>query len=360
LKKEIEVVSKNPVIDGLMNVVSGFLAVLNKHRQILALNETLLDMIGIGDAEKVLGLRPGEAVRCIHAQEMPGGCGTTEFCSTCGAAIAIVTSLGQNKPMERTCAVTVDKNGKKEDLYMRVRSCPITYDNSRLLLLFLQDITHQQKWAALERVFFHDINNIVTGLSGATELFTLEKGNVDQTLARKIHQLSLRLAKEVDIQRCLAQTELCTYQPALHKVSVAQVFKEIEDVFSNHPAAKNKFLTLPEIVSDLSFKTDFSILTRVLNNMLINAFEATDEGGQVKSWVERSPAGVTFFVWNRNAIPKNITKRIFQRNFSTKPENGRGLGTYSMKLFGEEFLGGKVDFTTSDSEGTVFRFCLNI
>lgn len=360
LKKEIEVVSKNPVIDGLMNVVSGFLAVLNKHRQILALNETLLDMIGIGDAEKVLGLRPGEAVRCIHAQEMPGGCGTTEFCSTCGAAIAIVTSLGQNKPMERTCAVTVDKNGKKEDLYMRVRSCPITYDNRRLLLLFLQDITHQQKWAALERVFFHDINNIVTGLSGATELFALEKGNVDQTLARKIHQLSLRLAKEVDIQRCLAQTELCTYQPALHKVSVAQVFKEIEDVFSNHPAAKNKFLTLPEIVSDLSFKTDFSILTRVLNNMLINAFEATDEGGQVKSWVERSPAGVTFFVWNRNAIPKDITKRIFQRNFSTKPENGRGLGTYSMKLFGEEFLGGKVDFTTSDSEGTVFRFCLNI
>ena len=243
---------------------------------------------------------------------------------------------------------------------MRVRSCPITYDNRRLLLLFLQDITHQQKWAALERVFFHDINNIVTGLSGATELFALEKGNVDQTLARKIHQLSLRLAKEVDIQRCLAQTELCTYQPALHKVSVAQVFKEIEDVFSNHPAAKNKFLTLPEIVSDLSFKTDFSILTRVLNNMLINAFEATDEGGQVKSWVERSPAGVTFFVWNRNAIPKDITKRIFQRNFSTKPENGRGLGTYSMKLFGEEFLGGKVDFTTSDSEGTVFRFCLNI
>ena len=100
LKKEIEIVSKNPVIDGLMNVVSGFLAVLNKHRQILALNETLLDMIGIGDAGKVLGLRPGEAVRCIHAQEMPGGCVTTEFFSTCGAAIAIVTILGQKKPME--------------------------------------------------------------------------------------------------------------------------------------------------------------------------------------------------------------------------------------------------------------------
>ena len=68
---------------------------------------------------------------------------------------AIVVSLQQVKPAERICAVTVNRQGKEEDLYLRVRSSPFIFGGRRLLLLFLQDITQQQQWAALEQVFFH-------------------------------------------------------------------------------------------------------------------------------------------------------------------------------------------------------------
>mgnify|MGYP006293419399 CR=1 len=37
---------------------------------------------------------------------------------------------------------------------------------------------------------------------------------------------------------------------------------------------------------------------------------------------------------------------LFKRSFSTKGV-GRGIGTYSMKLFGEKYLKGKVDFKNS-------------
>ena len=40
---------------------------------------------------------------------------------------------------------------------------------------------------------------------------------------------------------------------------------------------------------------------------------------------------------------------------ATKPEAGRGHGTWSMKLFGEEFLGGRVSFETSPVGGTTFQ-----
>ena len=66
----------------------------------------------------------------------------------------------------------------------------------------------------------------------------------------------------------------------------------------------------------------------------------------------------SFCVWNAGEIPADIAKRVFQRNFSTKAQAGRGIGTFSMKLFGEKYLGGRVDFTTSSSDGTVFRFIL--
>jgi signal transduction histidine kinase len=46
--------------------------------------------------------------------------------------------------------------------------------------------------------------------------------------------------------------------------------------------------------------------------------------------------------------------RIFSRSFSTKGV-GRGLGTYSIKLLTERYLGGRADFVSNREDGTVFR-----
>ena len=67
--------------------------------------------------------------------------------------------------------------------------------------------------------------------------------------------------------------------------------------------------------------------------MVTNAFEAADEGETVRIACERGLDSGIFRVHNSNAIPRVVQLRIFQRSFSTK-ERGRGIGTYSMKLFG--------------------------
>ena len=77
LHHDIEIISQNPVIDGVLQTTGGLLAVLNEHRQIVSVNHTLLKMLDCRDAEAILGLRPGEAVDCVYAEEMPGGCGTS-------------------------------------------------------------------------------------------------------------------------------------------------------------------------------------------------------------------------------------------------------------------------------------------
>ena len=94
--------------------------------------------------------------------------------------------------------------------------------------------------------------------------------------------------------------------------------------------------------------------------MVTNAFEETEKGGEVRMWAESSENKLEFCVWNKKAIPQDVSMRIFQRNFSTKGQTGRGSGTYSMKFFGEEVLGGTVSFTTSAQDGTVFRFGLDV
>ena len=356
LASEIEIVSRSPVISGLLDSISGLLAVLDEHRQIVALNDSFLKMIGIDNPADALGLRPGEAVTCIHAKEGPGGCGTTKFCSTCGAAIAIVASLGEDKPVERICALTAFKGEQTVDLSLLVRSQPIKIEGKRFLLLFLQDITLQQQRAALERTFFHDINNMLSSLLGASEMLPFNKNNPDYI--KIIQQTSLRLKNEIDLQKSLLEGDSSGYQPLWREVDTKQIMEELESFYVGHPVAKNKRLLFRAPVTVKSIKTDVSLLLRVVCNMITNALEATDNDREVIIWSAEDNRTVSFCVWNHKSIPKQIQHRVFQRNFSTKEEDGRGVGTFSMKLFGEQILGGEVTFTSSRAEGTMFKFSL--
>ncbi len=59
---EIDFVSKNPVMSGMLHSINGLLAVLDEHRQVVAINDTFLQMLGIDDPSQILGLRPGEVL----------------------------------------------------------------------------------------------------------------------------------------------------------------------------------------------------------------------------------------------------------------------------------------------------------
>jgi sensor histidine kinase regulating citrate/malate metabolism len=87
--------------------------------------------------------------------------------------------------------------------------------------------------------------------------------------------------------------------------------------------------------------------------MVKNAFEASSDGDTVTIGSSNNEGHVDLWVHNSAVMPPAIQAQVFQRSFSTKG-NGRGLGTYSMKLLGERYLKAKVSFTSSESKGTVF------
>lgn len=360
IAQSVRELAKNPLLDNLLRLADGLLVVVNRHRQIVAVNDVLLATLGIDDPDSALGLRPGEALSCVHAHEMEGGCGTSRHCATCGAAIAMVTSLAENRTACENCVLTAQRDGATVERYFRVSACPITCLGQRYVLLFLHDQTDEQQWAALERSFYHDINNVVMGLLGISQILAHDSGKADEADRQQVYELSLRLAKEVAIQSSLMRDGLHAYQAQFQEVSIADILRDTEHVFANHRAASGRALTFsPAEAPDWTVETDAILLERVLNNMIVNALEATDLGGEARVYVEKDPEGQAVFrVWNRRPIPPEVTVRIFQRNFSTKAEKGRGLGTYSMKLFGETYLKGQVDFSTSEADGTEFRLTL--
>ena len=104
--------------------------------------------------------------------------------------------------------------------------------------------------------------------------------------------------------------------------------------------------------------TDARLLARVLGNMVKNALEATPSGGVVTVRCTNPVGQVAFSVHNESVMPEEVRLQVFHRSFSTKARAGRGIGTYSMKLFGEHYLGGSVEFASRDGEGTTFTITL--
>jgi signal transduction histidine kinase len=87
--------------------------------------------------------------------------------------------------------------------------------------------------------------------------------------------------------------------------------------------------------------------------MVKNALEACPEGRTVVLAWEPGIESVRFWVRNPGAMEPEVQRRVFGRSFSTKGA-GRGLGTYSIKLFTERYLQGVAGFASSEAAGTTF------
>ena len=332
--------------------------ILNPQRQILAVNRQLLHDLGLGSTGCVVGRRPGEIIECIHATEGPGGCGTSPFCSTCGAVLSILTSQQEGQPVQGECLATVRRGEYTEAAEFRVRATPVRIGNHDFTVLVFNDISGEKRREALERTFFHDILNTITGLMGWSDLLR-KTGTLDpREVAGRIVALSNRLSREVQDQRRLSQAERGSLEVTVEKTSVRGIYETLQSIFSEHDAARNKKVEFDPVAPEEDLMADASLLARVLTNMIKNALEAIPDGETVRVRFERQGGDPVFLVHNPGAIPPEVAMRIFQRSFSTKEGRGRGIGTYSMKLFGEKFLGGKVSFKTSKENGTVFSIRL--
>ena len=166
--------------------------------------------------------------------------------------------------------------------------------------------------------------------------------------------LAKRLQREIEDQRVLLQAEEGTLQTESAAVHPEAVLDVVAGIIDGHPDARGRKVEIIRGGTGSTIVTDESLLVRILVNMVKNALEATPEGGVVRAWVEHGSAGCEFRVWNAGTIAQDVAIQIFKRSFSTKSGRGRGLGTFSMKLFGERYLGGSVGFTATEDEGTKF------
>jgi len=356
LRREVDLCRESPLVAFLVESLQGCVAILNGQRQILAASPDLLEALGARE-DGPAGARLGEAFGCIHAPEGPDGCGTSRACAHCGLLLTLLATLDLDGPKEGQCHLSMRRNGRWEAADFHVTASRLDVGGHRLVAVLLRDISAERRREALERLFFHDIANILQGLHGWSEC--LSEGTVRaEEAARRILHISERLGQEVHSHRRLLQAEQGRLTPEPSVLQGGLVLQELQTLLGRHPSAGGRRLEVIPVPGPASFVSDPDLLLRVLYNMALNALEATGPDQAVRitfGWRGDRPR---FAVHNPGCIPEEVQHRLFQRSFSTKASRGRGLGTYAMKLFGENILRGRVGFLSSPAEGTTFWLLL--
>lgn len=123
-----------PVARTLLNAALNYLFVLNGQRQIVMASENVLELMPDKTMDQIVGLRPGEALGCIHAFDCESGCGTSHFCRDCGAVKVILNGLAGTRDLEE-CRLTRYLKGRKTTLDLQVLATPLFHNQERYTLL---------------------------------------------------------------------------------------------------------------------------------------------------------------------------------------------------------------------------------
>ncbi len=350
LKRQAELFKNKTDLTTISDAIGKMIVILNNHRQIIYANKLFLEIVGIKNIDPILGKRPGEAIYCKHALLSSGGCGTTEFCKTCGAVNAILDAQ-QGIPSTKECRITTKSN---DALDFRVSTAPYVLENEQFTIFAISDISDEKRKQVLERVFFHDVMNSAGGISGLSDIMQqIQDPDELNELSRLIQSASNNLIEELQAQKQISSAERGDLKLKTMEVESLKILKELGSIYSKHEIIADKIIRINPESENVKVGSDLALLRRVLGNMIKNAIEASLPKGTITLSCHKIDENIRFSIHNSTVMPRDIQLQLFKRSFTTKGV-GRGIGTYSMKLFGEKYLKGKVWFESTEEKGTTF------
>ncbi len=342
-----------PFIDEIFCSLSYIFCIFNDQRQIVFVNDMLMKSLGVEHVDQVLGRRFGEAFECIHASDEINGCGTSEHCRYCGAINSIVKSkITMAKTIEE-CRIRRMVNGKEHSMELEVTSTPFVFEKEHFTIFSVIDITDRKRRGLIEKIFFHDIQNTAGSLNNIFELLEEVPEADKKELLTIAASLSRQILDEIATQRLLSQAENASLIISDQRINTKEFLDVVVKDLRYHEVSAEKEILIESTSESLDFVSDPVILRKIINNMVKNALEASEPGESISLKVQRNGDKIRFEVHNRAFMTPEVELQVFMRSFSTKGVQ-RGLGTYSMKIFGEQYLGGKVNFTTDAEKGTIF------
>lgn len=219
-------------------------------------------------------------------------------------------------------------------------------------------IVQQEKQAAfglLAAGIAHEVGNPLAAISSLVQL--LNRRNIDEHTRERLNMVDDQLRR---IQRTLR--ELVDFsRPATNTAVRSDIHAMLNaalNIAKYYKRRKGKRIVTTFATGIPSICIIRDQLTQVFLNLILNAMDATPEGGTIElrtslvgGWIriDVRDTGPGIAIANR--------ERLFQPYFTTK-ETGTGLGLFVCRNIVEQQMGGHIELTASSPAGTTFTVYL--
>lgn len=203
----------------------------------------------------------------------------------------------------------------------------------------------------------HEINNPLAGIKNA---FTLVERAIppDHAYAR----YGDLIKREIDRIAGIIRTMYHVYRPPsleAKPVSIHQAFQDIEGLVEAKCRAAGVHCEIAMTDPRLSVLMNEGLVRQVLFNLVLNAIDASPDGGRIQLGAEREPGFNLITVEDEGSgIDPGLAERIFEPGFTTKRDSamsGLGLGLATCRSI-LAASGGTLTFRSPDSgRGTRFE-----
>lgn len=254
-------------------------------------------------------------------------------------------------------------------IYVDAASEPMPFTNSHLQLLSIvgqvagaaiehiiltERQIHQERLAAIGQAVSatsHDMRNILTGISGGAEMLELANENQSWDRAAKATRIIRNSLKRFEglvesLLTCARKTELCREDTNVGAL-ITETLEAIEGEAEKRGVRIRVDNRMPELIS-----IDPQQIHRVLLNLLGNALDAVEGGGQIcVEAVAEETCNVIRVRDSGPGIRPEDLPRVGQAFFTTKKGKGTGLGLAVCLRIMEQH-GGQLRIESEPGQGT--------
>jgi signal transduction histidine kinase/DNA-binding response OmpR family regulator len=336
-------------------------------------------------ASDMIGLRKGEALRCLHALDTPEGCGYGPHCQQCALRLAIRNFLENGREHQRhEMSLPLSVNGRAGDLTLSVSLSRVPTGSQDMIMAGLQDITgqktmerqlhHAQKMEAVGILvggIAHECNTNLTTIVGCGDI-TLAKIPEDITLRRHVKQI-LNAARRISH---LTNDLLVFSKKQCNNKSNIDLNEIIRSTKSFLPQILGQEMVCTTVISEreLPIFANAHQIELVMTNLASNARDAAPGGGTLTITTEQTRIDHPFIEAHGFGTPgayalltvtdggagmdRDTQQRIFEPFFSTKkstPWSGLGLAVVSQIIRQHD---GHISVASEPGRGTTFRIYL--
>jgi signal transduction histidine kinase len=341
----------NPVVAFFWEISPSCLFILDMQNRFLMTNQRMRDFLGAKSEDEVTGRDFGILYRCVENGSGNPGCGRNPECGHCAFFCSLQEALFGS--LVRTEFVLNQHDGKSFIFSAIMKK--ISLEQQDVIAVSMLDISDRKRRETMERMFYHDLINAVSGMTGLLQLTELSpslNGDAKEMIATS-RGCAEYLSDEIHFARNLSKAEKGELELELNNTRLSEILLRAMGFFRMHVENRRIRFDVVNASPDAVVKTDRTLVVRILVNLIKNAMEAGSSGEVIGIRAIASNSLLTLEVHNRAYMPPAISENIFKRAFSTKGA-GRGVGTYSVRLFAEQFLHGRTWFTTDPREGTSF------